>query len=338
MEHPGMRQQGMCARFALAAVSFLILAGLVSRTGAQEILPPPMNPLQAATLHWYAANQTTQFTLGGYPAGVVFDGESIWIGNFNNTVTKLRPSDGTVLASYPVPDPYVLAYDGANLWATDCNGQAVTKIRASDGTILGHFPVGSCSTALVFDGANIWVGAHNIVKLRASDGANLGSFDIGNTAQNLSQGIAFDGTNIWAANSGTNSAPGHTVTKLRASDGAILAVFTVGSAPEAMTFDGSSIWVSNNNSGTVSQLRASDGETLGTFTVGTLPNGIGFDGANVWVANSGSNSVTRIRVSLLGTGPRLQTFPVGNAPVNGVAFDGANVWVTNLGSGTVSKL
>jgi len=96
--------------------------------------------------------------------------------------------------------------------------------------------------------------------------------------------------------------------------------------------------VSNNNSGTVSQLRASDGQTRNTFTVGTLPNGIGFDGAYVWVANSGSNSVTRIRVSLLGPGPRLQTFAVGSLPVNGVAFDGANVWVTNLSSGTISKL
>jgi len=196
MDHPGMRQQGMCARFALAAVSFLTLAGLVSRTGAQEILSPPMNPLQVATSHWYAANQTTQFTLGGFPAGVVFDDEFIWIGNFNNTITKVRPTDGTVLASYPVPDPYVLAYDGANLWATDCNGRAVTKIHPSDGTILGSFPVGSCSAALAFDGANIWVGGHNIVKLRPSDGTILGSFDIGNTNQNPSQGMAFDGANI----------------------------------------------------------------------------------------------------------------------------------------------
>ena len=140
-----------------------------------------------------------------------------------------------------MPDPYVLAYDGANLWATDCNAEAVTKIRALDGTILGSFPVRSCSAALVLDGANIWVGAHNIVKLGASDGANLGSFDIGNTDQNPSQGIAFDGTNIWAANTGTNSAPLHTVTKLNASDGKILGFFTMGNAPEAIAFDGTSI-------------------------------------------------------------------------------------------------
>ena len=56
---------------------------------------------------------------------------NLWIANLGGTtVKKLRPSDGAVLAPYPVHDPYVLAYDGANLWATDCNAQAVTKIRA----------------------------------------------------------------------------------------------------------------------------------------------------------------------------------------------------------------
>lgn len=330
----------------------VVLIGMVSFTllavgYCAEAQDPPQNlpftttisPGQVATLHWYAANQTTQFPLGGgFPTGIAFDGENLWVANVGgNAITKLRPSDGTILATYAVPDPYVIAYDGANLWTTDCNGHAVTKIRPTDGSVLGSFPVGSCSTALVFDGANIWVGAHNIVKVRASDGAILGSFDIGNTGSNSSQGIAFDGTNIWASNTGTNSAPQQTVTKL-SRDGHILGVFNVGSAPEAMAFDGFSIWVSNNNSGTVSQLRASDGLTLGTFTVGTLPNGIGFDGANIWVANSASNSVTRIRVSPLGVGPRSQTFAVGSFPVNGVAFDGANVWVTNGSSATVSKL
>jgi len=105
-----------------------------------------------------------------------------------------------------------------------------------------------------------------------------------------------------------------------------------------MAFDGTSIWVSNNNDGTVSQLNASDGEILGTFKVGTLPNGIGFDGVNIWVANSASNTVTKLRVSEAGVGPRSQTFAVGTCPINGVAFDGANVWVTNGCSNTISKL
>jgi hypothetical protein len=170
---------------------------------AQDVEGSSKNPLQVATLHWYDANQTTQFSVAGFPVGVVFDGENLWIASLStNTLTKLRPSDGTILGTFPVPGPYALAFDGANISATNCTGNAVTKLRASDGTILGSFPVGSCNAALVFDGASIWVGAHNIVKLRASDGANLGSFDIGNTDQNPSQGIAFDGINIWAPNTG----------------------------------------------------------------------------------------------------------------------------------------
>ena len=172
----------------------------------------------------------------------------------------------------------------------------------------------------------------------SSDGENLGSFDIGNTAPNPSQGLAFDGTNIWAPSTGTNSAPGSTVKKLQASDGQILGTFTVGSVPEAMAFDGANIWVSNNGSGTVTELRVRDGASLGTFPVGILPNGRAFDGVNIWVANSGSNTVTKLRVSAEGEGPRSETFPVGTFPVNGVAFDVANVWATNGVSNTISKL
>jgi hypothetical protein len=58
-----------------------------------------------------------------------------------------------------------------------------------------------------------WVTIHfgdSVTKLRASDGANLGSFPVGFRPW----GAAFDGANLWVANTGTNN-----VTKLRASDG-----------------------------------------------------------------------------------------------------------------------
>lgn len=191
-------QRKVCLTFT-GILSLLLLAIAYPAEAQDELLPPPANPLQVATLHWYAANQTTQFPLLGFPTGIAFDGANLWVGNVGaNILIKLWPSDGAILATYPVPDPYSVAYDGANLWTTDCNGQAVTKIRPTDGAILGSFPTGGCSNSLAFDGTNIWVAAHNIVKLRASDGANLGSFDIGNTPSSPSEGIAFDGTNIWA--------------------------------------------------------------------------------------------------------------------------------------------
>jgi YVTN family beta-propeller protein len=61
-------------------------------------------------------------------------------------------------------------------------------------------------------------------------------------------GIASDGTNIWVANSGSN-----TVTELRADRG-VLATIAVGSSPFGVAFDGANIWVTNNLSNTVSKL------------------------------------------------------------------------------------
>src|SRR5204863_524129 len=132
--------------------------------------------------------------------------------------------------------------------------------------------------------------------------------------------VAFDGDNIWVANSGSNN-----VSKLRASNGAPQpgSPFAVGSLPQGVAFDGANIWVTNFSSSNVSKLRASDGALLGTFAVGAHPSGIAFDGANIWVnrdAFSG-NAVSKLRAS---DGTLLGTFAVGAG--FGVAFDGANIW------------
>jgi len=57
---------------------------------------------------------------------------------------------------------------------------------------------------LVYDGANIRVAKHKhhtVTKLGASSGAVLGTFATGPSPD----GVLFDGVNIWAANSGSNT-------------------------------------------------------------------------------------------------------------------------------------
>jgi hypothetical protein len=105
-------------------------------------------------------------------------------------------------------------------------------------------------------------------------------------------GVAFDGANIWTA----NSADG-TVTKLRAADGAVLGTFKVGNTPYGVTCDGANMWVSNSGDGTVTKLRESDGKVLGTFKVGSSPFWMAFDGEDIWVANSGEGTVSKVRTS-----------------------------------------
>jgi DNA-binding beta-propeller fold protein YncE len=58
------------------------------------------------------------------------------------------------------------------MWVTGQFENTVTKIRANDGTVLGTFKVGNTPVGVAFDGVNVWVsnGGGTVTKLQASDG------------------------------------------------------------------------------------------------------------------------------------------------------------------------
>src|SRR5437762_1056318 len=64
-----------------------------------------------------------------------------------------------LIQSFPVGhSPVYLAFDGANIWVTNSDDNTVTKLRASDGAPQGTFAVGDVPAFITFDGENIWVG------------------------------------------------------------------------------------------------------------------------------------------------------------------------------------
>jgi len=137
-------------------------------------------------------------------------------------------------------------------------------------------------------------------------------------------GIAFDGENMWTANSNG------TVSKIRASDGEVLDNFKIsGSSCKYLAFDGANIWITANNEMFI--IRAADGEVQFILSINN-PQGIAFDGTNMWIA-FGNNRIRKINISLKSS----EDFDVGQNPVQ-VAFDGANVWVTSSTSNFVTKL
>jgi DNA-binding beta-propeller fold protein YncE len=59
---------------------------------------------------------------------VAFDGYYIWVASYNNDVTKLRASDGANMGTFTVgSSPYLLAFDGANIWVTNAGSGTVSK-------------------------------------------------------------------------------------------------------------------------------------------------------------------------------------------------------------------
>ena len=151
------------------------------------------------------------------------------------------------------------------------------------------------------------------------------------TVGNLPHALAFDGTNMWVANNGSN-----TFTRYNATTGAAVgSAVTVGSQPIALAFDGTNMWVANYGSNYIARYSAASGAVVGsTITVGALPRALAYDGTNIWVANNGSNTIARYNVS---TGTIVASaIPVGNQP-HALAFDGTNMWVANRGSDTISR-
>ncbi len=285
---------------------------------------PPLNPNQVALLRWYPINQAAEILVPGriHSGGIAFDGANMWItGLVENTVSKVRASDGAFLGAFKVGTyPNAVAFDGANIWVVNTQDDTVTKLQASDGKVLGTFPVGKNPLDVIFDGAHVWVSNaldNTVMKLQVSDGRVLGTF-----AVTASPGhMAFDGANVWVGGSGA-------VSKVRASDGTILGTFSV-CQPTELAFDGANIWITGYSCGTVAKLRASDGTVLGTFsTGGDLPTAIAFDSQYMWVANSGSSSFNSNVVKMrLTDGAIVSKFAIAQGAF-AAAFDGADVWIT----------
>ena len=92
-------------------------------------------------------------------------------------------------------------------------------------------------------------------------------------------GIAFDGTNMWVANTDLSVDGGAGDVTVLSTEGMPPRTipFPQGSNPYAIAFDGTNMWVASIDGNVVAL--SSNGDMTGlTFHVGTTPKGIAFDG------------------------------------------------------------
>ena len=121
--------------------------------------------------------------------------------------------------------------------------------------------------------------------------------------------------------------------------GCHLANYATGNNPSGIAFDGTNLWITNEQDNTVSKFNPTTGTKV-DFPTGTTPTAVAFDGANIWVANIDSDNLSKFNPA---TGARTN-FAIGDSPT-GVAFDGTSLWVVlqntdqavkvNIGSGAV---
>jgi YVTN family beta-propeller protein len=279
---------------------------------------------QQIAMQKYATPATgTSFSAGGFPEALAFDGATIWSASYDGSIYGLNAFTGAGVASYNLGMPCIgIVSDGVYNWVLTTT--ALVKVKVADGTIVWTYtpsiqPPGSIG----FDGTNIWVGVPNngawylvpanatttptptvfygpAIQSMTSIGTSLvagttggvqmfslsGSAGISLNMPGNHYGIAFDGTNVWVTNNGSN-----TVSKIQPSTMTVLATYSTGSQPYGIVFDGTTMWVSNQGSGTITGIRVADGASMGPLTAGTRPQGMAFDGVNIWVANAGNSGV-----------------------------------------------
>jgi DNA-binding beta-propeller fold protein YncE len=304
-----------------------------------------VNPVRAALLRWYPADQVQTFGTCADPQGVAFDGAHIWVACHGaNAIEEFNVSDGasvrTVADSIKLLTPQYLLYDGANIWVSNASTSAgmLTKVRARDGAILNTYRVGSGPEGMAFDGAAVWVANYATASVSKLDvGTDIVTNYPALSDCRLPSALGFDGSHIWV-----NCYNGHGKGAIQELDlnGNLLHRVTVGAAPYNFAFDGTNIWVVNVLGHSVSKVAAvTTGSCstppcfVATYPVGKHPQGIVFDGRYIWVSNATDVTLTKLVAS---TGAVAGTIAAGSSP-GFIALDGSNAWVTQGRANTVSK-
>jgi hypothetical protein len=310
------------------------MAAFITRTMDQSL---KRGSRRAVAKKWWTpqeANSLTLTTVGDSPLKVEFDGNDLWVANYDGgSVMRIKPSDGKVLDTWTgatFPDSIVTAM--GRIFITGSAGPSTTgRLFMIDptqpaGTVttlpvsLGTSPVG-----IAFDGSRLWTannGSVSIVSLNPTSVTTVstGFFDLG--------GILYDGAHIWVTDDGAN-----TLLRLN-SDGSIAQTINVGTDPVHSVFDGANIWVPNIGANSVTVVRVKDagGNALASaFVLATLtgnglnfPFAAAFDGERILVTNFSGNSVSLWKAADL---TPLGSFPTGTNPY-GACSDGLNFWIT----------
>jgi streptogramin lyase len=156
-------------------------------------------------------------------------------------------------------------------------------------------------------------------------GIDLGSVD-GSIA------LAFDGTNVWVANSATDN-----LTRVNAATGSTttFALPAGASGPRDVLFDGVFLWTANYYSDNLTRINLSS-MAMTNISAPTMngPAALADDGDDIFVVNNLANSVTKVSGSTVFT----VALPAGATAPSDIVFDGQNLWTSNSGTNNLTRL
>jgi YVTN family beta-propeller protein len=243
-------------------------------------------------------------------------------------------------------DPQFITADGQDLWVANTARNTVTRVRASNGEMLANYTNVTAPQSLVAAAGAIYIACATIPgQLRfiiprpfagnPTPPASLVADNLGS----VSVGLTYDGFYFWTANFGAGPfTGGSSISRVNPSLVNATTTFTAGfNVPIGILYDGANLWVTDQGDDSLKRVDTATGAILQSIPVGADPVHPVFDGTNLWVPNLNSNSISVVRAVGALRGTVLQTL-TGNG-LNGprsMAFDGERIIVTNLFGNSVS--
>ncbi len=162
-------------------------------TGSVSIVTP------SSTLPWAVTTVSTGFVA---PAGILFDGQSIWVTDLGLGSLLRLDAGGAILQTVPIGNkPAFPGFDGVNLWVPDIEAATVTVVQASTGKIVRVLTGNGLASpfSVAFDGRRMLVAGNGLSLWNAADLTPLGSIDVTTKAQGQIVGVCSDGTDFWVS-------------------------------------------------------------------------------------------------------------------------------------------
>jgi YVTN family beta-propeller protein len=205
-----------------------------SRAGTLDELDPATGKMLGAPIH-----------LGGQPCAVTAVAGSLWVGNFNGTITRIvaHPAAGGGSQFTPstiqVPSgPKRMTGSGSNLWVANYAEGSVTRLDANTGAVLATVTVGGHPGAINAFQGGLWIADRARNTLTRVDPTSIQPVGSPIAIGKGPRRISGSGNDLWISDAGDG-----TVTKVDTTTGTVVAQVKVGGRPDSLTISNGVVWV-----------------------------------------------------------------------------------------------